>query len=457
MDWSLKIPQNPIQLPLKGKYIIFSDLHRDKFRNKAGNFWYNRDIYVDALQYYLKNGYTLIENGDGEELWQFNLREIMKSHEEIYQIMADFYKKKRLFLIYGNHNIDMKFRLFHRYWTDKYMNGAKYHPMIMIGDHIIVTHGHQWDLVYKLGFIPISLLVRFWKYMEYLGFGSFDPSIPAGNPELVKSIDRRIIKWGRDYGYIMICGHTHHAKLKPEGNWYFNSGCGTVENRVTGLEISNSDISLIRWYVGRDGKNKKVTLQRTKLLLDRKSLKRDLRAQQVETKKKNVITVFGSSAPKPGEEEYETARELGSLLARNGFVLKNGGYAGTMEAGAKGTVEESGTAIGVTLASYNSGKGNRYLSRELIAVDLFDRLKKLIEESSAYVILPGSTGTLAEISLLIELINKGLVGKAPVIFLGDYWDDQIDIYRRISPRIDNLIFKETTPQGVLKVIKREMK
>gem|GEM_PF-473729 len=451
------MPEHPVHLPADGKYIIFSDLHRDKFRNKAGNFWYNKDLYIDALSYYLKNDYTLIENGDGEELWQFSLREIINSNYEIYEIMGKFHKKKRLFLIFGNHNIDMKFRLFHRYWSDKYISGVNYEPMIMIGDHIIITHGHQWDLVYKLGFIPISLIVRFWKYMEYLGFGSFDPSIPAGNPEHVDRIDKRIIKWGKDYGYIMICGHTHKARFKPVGRWYFNSGCGTVEGRITGLEIENGKISLIRWYVGRDGRHKKTTLQRTRLIRERESLKRNLRSKKMKIEKKNIVTVFGSSAPGPGEEEYEQARELGRLLAQNGFVLKNGGYGGTMEAGAKGAAEENGKAVGVTLSSYNSGRGNKFLTREIVAESLFDRLSKLMEHSAAFVILPGSTGTLAEISLLIELINKGMIEKAPVIFLGDYWDEQIDIFRKISPEIDKIILREASPEEVVKTIKMQIK
>jgi uncharacterized protein (TIGR00725 family) len=49
-----------------------------------------------------------------------------------------------------------------------------------------------------------------------------------------------------------------------------------------------------------------------------------------------IITVYGSSRPKFGEEEYQTAYELGKLLANSGFTVCNGGYGGTMEASAQG-------------------------------------------------------------------------------------------------------------------------
>lgn len=46
--------------------------------------------------------------------------------------------------------------------------------------------------------------------------------------------------------------------------------------------------------------------------------------------KKNIITVFGSSRPRPGEKEYVLAHRLGAELAKAGFVVCNGGYAGIL-------------------------------------------------------------------------------------------------------------------------------
>ena len=48
-----------------------------------------------------------------------------------------------------------------------------------------------------------------------------------------------------------------------------------------------------------------------------------------------IITVFGSYEPRADEAGYEQAYQVGYELAGAGFVLANGGYAGTMEASAK--------------------------------------------------------------------------------------------------------------------------
>lgn len=61
-----------------------------------------------------------------------------------------------------------------------------------------------------------------------------------------------------------------------------------------------------------------------------------------------VVTVFGGSSPKPGEEPYLEAETLGRLLAQAGLLVATGGYAGAMQAVSKGAAEAAGGVIGVT-------------------------------------------------------------------------------------------------------------
>ena len=58
-----------LALPLRqdSKYIVFSDCHRGDGR-ADDNFLKNELMYLAALRYYYKNGYTYIELGDGDEL-----------------------------------------------------------------------------------------------------------------------------------------------------------------------------------------------------------------------------------------------------------------------------------------------------------------------------------------------------------------------------------------------------
>ncbi len=133
-----------------------------------------------------------------------------------------------------------------------------------------------------------------------------------------------------------------------------------------------------------------------------------------------VVTIFGSARVLPGEPEYAAAQHLGNLLAASGFVICNGGYAGVMEASARGAKEAGGTTIGVTFPSLGRS-ANRWIDREIPEPDLPRRLLKLVELGNAYVILKGGTGTLLELACVWEFLNKGLMPERPAIILGPFW------------------------------------
>ena len=50
------------------KIVLISDVHRGD-GTYSDSFVHNRNIYIAALKYYLKNDYVYIEVGDGDELW----------------------------------------------------------------------------------------------------------------------------------------------------------------------------------------------------------------------------------------------------------------------------------------------------------------------------------------------------------------------------------------------------
>jgi uncharacterized protein (TIGR00730 family) len=135
---------------------------------------------------------------------------------------------------------------------------------------------------------------------------------------------------------------------------------------------------------------------------------------------KKSVTVFGSAMPLPGEAEYETAYELGKLLAKNGFDVISGGYLGIMEAVSKGAIESGGSATGITL-NYVKRKPNAYLNKIIGCNNLFERISKLIELGDAYVILQGGTGTLLEFAAVWEYLNKDLVVRKPVACYSLMW------------------------------------
>lgn len=133
------------------------------------------------------------------------------------------------------------------------------------------------------------------------------------------------------------------------------------------------------------------------------------------------IAVFGSSEPTAGDPVYEQARELGRLLARAGFRVVTGGYGGVMEAASRGAAEAGGSAFGVTCSIFRERRPNPYLTENLETADLYDRTREMVGRADAFVVLPGKSGTLAELAFLWALHRAGCLDRRPVVLLGDPW------------------------------------
>jgi uncharacterized protein (TIGR00730 family) len=137
---------------------------------------------------------------------------------------------------------------------------------------------------------------------------------------------------------------------------------------------------------------------------------------------KKRVTVFGSAFPKDGESEYKDAYILGSLLAQKGFDVNTGGYNGIMEAVSRGVKDNGGNAVGITL-NYLKSKPNNFLHSTISCNTLFERITKLIELGDAYIILQGGTGTLLELAVVWEFLNKGLMNDKPVACHSLMWKE----------------------------------
>ncbi len=147
-----------------------------------------------------------------------------------------------------------------------------------------------------------------------------------------------------------------------------------------------------------------------------------------------TVTVFGSALPAEGSEIYQDAQRLGRLLAEAGYAVCNGGYGGLMEASARGAREVGGHTIGITCVIWPR-PANPYIVEEVRTQGFTERLMTLIERGDAYITLPGGTGTLAELALVWEMMNKGSLaktvgGRKPVLALAPYWQPVMDCLRQ---------------------------
>ena len=149
---------------------------------------------------------------------------------------------------------------------------------------------------------------------------------------------------------------------------------------------------------------------------------------------KTVVTVFGTSKALPGDDVFESAMELGRLLASKGFTIANGGYGGTMLAAAKGARQAGGEVIGVTCSAFGRSRANEYLTQEIPTDSLEERLRTLVALGSAFFVLPGGTGTLLELADVWELKNKCFPSaNKPIIIVGNFWSDLIGLMKQADP------------------------
>ncbi len=138
-----------------------------------------------------------------------------------------------------------------------------------------------------------------------------------------------------------------------------------------------------------------------------------------------VITVFCSSRPREGEAEYVEALAVGRELARSGFVVCNGGYAGSMEASARGAKEAGGSTIGVTVETFPR-QANAWIDREVREPTLVKRIETLVGSADGFVVLKGGTGTLLELAYVWEFINKKFIQEKPIVIVGDFWTKVVE-------------------------------
>ena len=149
------------------------------------------------------------------------------------------------------------------------------------------------------------------------------------------------------------------------------------------------------------------------------------------SKQNKYATLFGGAMDITDTPEYLDTVKIGHILAEKGYIVKNGGYGGMMEAVSKGAVEGGAKVIGYTCATFPSTQGNKYLSVNLTRDDIYERLSSLITGSEVFIVQRGGIGTLAELFLSLDVIRKRPF-KPKVILVGDFWHE---VMKGIEPII----------------------
>lgn len=255
--------KNALTLPLSecSRYVLFSDCHRGA-GTSGDNFLKNQHLYFAALQYYLGKNFTYIELGDGDELWENrSLDQIKEIHNDVFSLLSRFYKRGRLHMLYGNHDMVKKSPRFTQKFCRDFpccpCGGKPLFPDILFHEGLILertdggpalylTHGHQADFLNSVLWRLSRFLVRYlWKPLENVGF--LDPTSAAKNNTKKKKVERAGVNWAKRREILLITGHTHRPMLGTPDSPFFNTGSCVHPLSVTCIEISRLCIALVKW------------------------------------------------------------------------------------------------------------------------------------------------------------------------------------------------------------------
>jgi len=245
------------------RFVIMSDVHRGT-GGKSDDFLKNKDLFLFALKNYYENEHSYIELGDGEELWENRrIGKIINAHMDVYSLLKKFHEEKRLYLIFGNHDMDRQNKKFvednlQRYYDDEckacreLFEGIDIHESIIMnhqdfeGD-IFLLHGHQADFFNnELWYLARFLLRALWKPLEYLGVQ--DPTRPAKAYKKKLAVEKNLTEWIIENKKFLIAGHTHKPIFSDfDVPPYFNDGCCVAKSGITAIEIEQGNIALVKW------------------------------------------------------------------------------------------------------------------------------------------------------------------------------------------------------------------
>lgn len=311
------------------KFIILSDQHKgakdlaDDFRNTESNF-------MTALQYYYDEGFTFINLGDCEELWETTPSKVVEKNRLTLLEEAQFLASDRYHRIYGNHDLEWHYLIQQNLFLKPIFG-----PRLTIKEglllntiykdkkySIFLAHGHQGDQRSDGNAFSKWFVAAIWtpiqRYLE-ISMDRLSDSF-----ELVDAHNILMYEWSATQeNLLFISGHTHkpvfasldhmdrlakqHEKAiasndnaliasiqmeiekrkkeyqgkqfvktmaKPS---YFNSGCCCFgDGDLTGIEIRDGFIRLVKWKA-EGKKGSRIVLEESPLfyVFDQLGIKTD--------------------------------------------------------------------------------------------------------------------------------------------------------------------------------------
>lgn len=153
-----------------------------------------------------------------------------------------------------------------------------------------------------------------------------------------------------------------------------------------------------------------------------------------------IVGVMGGGMVDP--QDAASAYRLGSLIAKHGWILLNGGRnAGVMASSARGARENGGITVGI-LPDDNPDGASPFIKIPILTG--MGNARNCINVLSSHVVVacPGGTGTISEIALALK-------SNRPVILMNFNIQDMFKCYLETQ-----MLFAVRTPEEVVSKIKK---
>ncbi|MBI3717414.1 MAG: metallophosphoesterase [Sphingobacteriales bacterium] len=314
------IKENPgkkgllLELNSNSRFIIFSDQHKGA-KNGSDDFMFAEKNYLSALDYYNQNSFYFISLGDNEELWENTLFAVKKNNVLSFDKEKLFLHRKAFTKVFGNHDL---------YWNNDPFAGWQlkkiydeevkiYEGLILQSTisnkllEIFLTHGHQGDAQSDGNKFSTWFVGTIWAPLQ--AYLDINPNTPAVSEQLKTVHNSMMYEWSAaQNNLLLITGHTHqpvfeslthlerlyqqlalainnnnieerqrlqleivsrkHDYNHVDKNYhsakptYFNTGCCCFsDGDITGIEIADGMIRLIKWSYDENKNSVKSILE----------------------------------------------------------------------------------------------------------------------------------------------------------------------------------------------------
>lgn len=144
------------------------------------------------------------------------------------------------------------------------------------------------------------------------------------------------------------------------------------------------------------------------------------------------VTIFGGAQFKEGDAEYQLAYDMGAKIANElNYSVLTGGGPGIMEAANRGSFENGGQSLGLTIELARHQIMNNYLTEHLDFYYFFSRKVCMSFSAEAYIFFPGGLGTFDEFFEIITLVQTKKIERMPIILIGvDFWKPFDEVMRK---------------------------